>query len=239
MSRRDAASLKVDGLVVGYGRKQVVRNVSFTVDAGEVLLVLGHNGAGKTTLVNGLFGLLCPTSGRILYDGRDVAGRPPAANVLDGIAYVPQGHGIFRSLSVRDNLELGALAMSDKVEITENLKAIYTLFPILKERSGQIGGTLSGGQQQMLAIGMALMHRPRLLLLDEPSIGLAPNLVLRVMESVREVNREFGTSILIVEQNVEHSLPIADRVMVIKTGQKIYDGPPAPLADRVELLKLF
>lgn len=239
MIERVAASLDVSDLVIGYGRKAVVRRISFRVAAGEVLLVLGHNGAGKTTLMGGLFGLLPPMQGRVLYDGRDIAGRGPAENVRDGIAYVPQGHGIFRSLTVRDNLELGALALAEPRRAAENLAAVYGLFPILRERSGQIGGTLSGGQQQMLAIGMALIHRPRLLILDEPSIGLAPNLVMRVMASVREVNRSFGTSILIVEQNVEHSLAIADRVIVMKTGEKIYDGAPDRLTDRVELMKLF
>jgi branched-chain amino acid transport system ATP-binding protein len=159
--------------------------------------------------------------------------------VAEGIAFVPQGHGIFRTLSVRDNLELGGFIMSDKTRLPDRMQTIFKLFPILNERQQQIGGTLSGGQQQMLAIGMALMHEPRVVILDEPSIGLAPNLVDRVMQSIAEINRSFGTSILMVEQNVRYSLPIASRVAVLKAGRKIYDGPPARLQDDVELMKLF
>ena len=159
--------------------------------------------------------------------------------MADGIAFVPQGHGIFRSLTVRDNLDLGAFAETDKAKIPERLDAVYSMFPILKERASQVAGTFSGGQQQMLAIGMALMHGPRVLILDEPSIGLAPNLVERVMEAIREINSRLGASILIVEQNVKLSLPIADRAMVIKTGGVVYDGEPAPLSDHLLLVQLF
>lgn len=140
---------------------------------------------------------------------------------------------------MRDNLDLGAFVEPDKSLLPERLESIYRMFPILKERASQIGGTLSGGQQQMLAIGMALMHAPRLVILDEPSIGLAPNLVDKVMEAIAFINRTMGTTILMVEQNVKYSLPIASRVAVLKTGRKIYDGPPDPLHDRVELMKLF
>ncbi|ROQ01836.1 amino acid/amide ABC transporter ATP-binding protein 2 (HAAT family) [Stella humosa] len=231
--------LEATAIGAGYGRKQIVHGVDLTVGQGEILLVLGHNGAGKTTLMRSLFGLLPPTAGRIRYEGRDIAGRSPAQNVADGIAFIPQGHGIFRTLSVRDNLDLGAFVEPDKSLLPERLESIYRMFPILKERASQIGGTLSGGQQQMLAIGMALMHAPRLVILDEPSIGLAPNLVDKVMEAIAFINRTMGTTILMVEQNVKYSLPIASRVAVLKTGRKIYDGPPDPLHDRVELMKLF
>jgi branched-chain amino acid transport system ATP-binding protein len=201
--------------------------------------VLGHNGAGKTSLMRTLFGLLPPRAGRVRFAGRDITGRRPAENVADGLAFIPQGHGIFASLSVRDNLDLGAFALRERAKLGERLDTVFTLFPVLAERRSQIGGTLSGGQQQMLAIGMALMHAPRLIILDEPSIGLAPNLVDKVMQAIREVNRRFGTTIVMVEQNVRYSLPIADRVAVLKTGLKIYDGLPDPLHDRVELMKLF
>lgn len=231
--------LSVEALHAGYGRKEVVHGVDLALGEREILLVLGHNGAGKTTLMQAIFGLLVPTRGRVVYCGAEITGRKPAENVLSGIAFVPQGHGIFRSLSVRANLELGAFVVPDKSSIAQSMATVFALFPILKERAGQIGGTLSGGQQQMLAIGMALMHAPKVMILDEPSIGLAPNLVDRVMRSVRTINAEFGTAILMVEQNVKYSLPIADRVAVLKTGRKIYDGPPDPLEDRVELMKLF
>jgi len=231
--------LEAAGVAAGYGRKRIVHGVDLRVAKGEVLLVLGHNGAGKTTLMRALFGLLPPEDGSVRYEGREITGRGPAGNVADGIAFIPQGHGIFRTLTVRDNLDLGAFTVQDKSVLPARLEAIYAMFPILKQRATQIGGTLSGGQQQMLAIGMALMHAPRLIILDEPSIGLAPNLVDKVMEAIAHVNRSMGTTILMVEQNVKYSLPIASRVAVLKTGRKIYDGPPDPLHDRVELMKLF
>jgi branched-chain amino acid transport system ATP-binding protein len=238
MSARPAL-LEVEGLQAGYGRKQVVHGLDLALGNGEVLVVLGHNGAGKTTTMSTLFGLLPPRAGRIRFDGSDITGRSPADNVRDGIAYVPQGHGIFRRLSVHDNLELGAFALADRSEAGPRRDAVFELFPILRERRQQLGGTLSGGQQQMLAIGIALMHRPRVLLLDEPSIGLAPNLVDRVMEATRTINRELGVSILMVEQNVRAGLAVADRVAIMKTGGKVYDGPPEPLHDHVELMKYF
>ena len=234
-----APLLETKGLAAGYGKKRVVYGVDLALTEGEVLLVLGHNGAGKTTLMRAIFGLIAPMDGRVAFDGRDITGRSPAANVEDGIAFVPQGHGIFRSLTVRDNLELGAFGERDQSKLPERLESVFELFPILKERAGQIGGTLSGGQQQMLAIGMALMHGPRVLILDEPSIGLAPNLVERVMQSIVTINRRFGTSILIVEQNVKLSLPIASRAVVIKTGAVVYEGDPEPLNDHVRLMQLF
>jgi branched-chain amino acid transport system ATP-binding protein len=235
----DDAVLSARGLVAGYGRKRVVHGVDLDLGEGEVLLMLGHNGAGKTTLVRSLFGLNRPMAGRVSYRGRDVTGRKPAANVSEGLAYVPQGHGVFRTLSVADNLELGGFVEPDGAKLRSRRDTVFELFPILRERATQIAGTLSGGQQQMLAIGMALMHEPRVLLLDEPSIGLAPNLVERVMQAVVEINRSMGVSILIVEQNVQQSLPIAQRVLVLKTGALVYQGPPDPLYDHVELMKLF
>jgi len=234
-----SALLAASGVIAGYGKKEIVRGVDLAVGEGEVLLVLGHNGAGKTTLMRALFGLLPLRAGRVGFAGHDITGRRPADNVADGLAFVPQGHGIFRTLSVRDNLELGAFALKERAKLGERLDTVFALFPVLAERRTQVGGTLSGGEQQMLAIGMALMHAPRLVILDEPSIGLAPNLVDKVMQAVRDVNRRFGTTILMVEQNVRYSLPIVDRVCVLKTGLKIYDGPPGPRHDRVELMKLF
>jgi len=234
-----SALLAASGVIAGYGKKEIVRGVDLAVGEGEVLLVLGHNGAGKTTLMRALFGLLPLRAGRVGFAEHDITGRRPADNVADGLAFVPQGHGIFRTLSVRDNLELGAFALKERAKLGERLDTVFALFPVLAERRTQVGGTLSGGEQQMLAIGMALMHAPRLVILDEPSIGLAPNLVDKVMQAVRDVNRRFGTTILMVEQNVRYSLPIVDRVCVLKTGLKIYDGPPGPLHDRVELMKLF
>jgi len=231
--------LAAAGIAAGYGKKEIVRGIDLAVAEREVLLVLGHNGAGKTTLMRALFGLIAPSAGRVTFAARDITGRRPAENVAEGLAFIPQGHGIFPTLSVRDNLELGAFALPDRFQLGARLDTVFALFPILAERQRQIGGTLSGGQQQMLAIGMALMHAPRLMILDEPSLGLAPNLVDKVMQAIRTVNQRFDTTILMVEQNVRYSLPIADRVAVLKTGLKIYDGPPDPLHDHVELMKLF
>jgi branched-chain amino acid transport system ATP-binding protein len=237
--RERAAILQVESLSAGYGNKSVVRDLDFSLTEGELLLVLGHNGAGKTTTMQAIFGLISPSAGEVRYRGRRITDRKPADNVLDGIAYVPQGHGIFRRLTVRRNLELGAFVVKEHRIAEERMETVFELFPILRERASQLGGTLSGGQQQMLAIGMALIHAPAVIILDEPSIGLAPNLVARMMASIQSINERFGTSILMVEQNVKYSLPIADRVVVLKTGRKVYDGPPAALADRVELMKLF
>jgi len=231
--------LEVKGLVAGYGKKRAVHGVDLALNKGETLLVLGHNGAGKTTLMQSVFGLNPPMAGQVFYEGRDVTARNPALNVADGLAFVPQGHAIFSSLTVRDNLELGAFVETDRARIQKHLDDVFSMFPILKEREKQIAGTFSGGQKQMLAIGMALMHGPRVLILDEPSIGLAPNLVDRVMKSVEEIKRRFDASIIIVEQNVKYSLPVADRVVVLKTGGVIYEGDPEPLMDHQKLIELF
>ncbi|TKW65474.1 MAG: ABC transporter ATP-binding protein [Paracoccus denitrificans] len=231
--------LQVRGLVAGYGKKKAVHGIDLTLHKGETLLVLGHNGAGKTTLMQSIFGLNPPKAGNVLYEGRDITGRNPAHNVSDGIAFVPQGHGIFASLTVRDNLELGAFVEHDRARVARYLDDVFSMFPILKERENQIAGTFSGGQKQMLAIGMALMHGPRVLILDEPSIGLAPNLVDRVMKSVAEIKARFDASIIIVEQNVKYSLPVADRVIVLKTGGVVYEGAPEPLMDHKKLIEFF
>lgn len=231
--------LAISALRAGYGKKTIVHGVDMDLAASEVLLVLGHNGAGKTTLMRAVFGLIAPTAGSVLYCGEDLTSATPAVKVARGLAFVPQGHGVFPHLTVRTNLELGAFSVRERAGLQRQIDSVCELFPVLAERSAQSAGTLSGGQQQMLAIGMALMHSPRVLILDEPSIGLAPALVENVMTAIRRINSELGTSILMVEQNVRYSLPIADRCLVIKTGTKVYDGPPQPLTDQVELMKFF
>jgi branched-chain amino acid transport system ATP-binding protein len=169
------ALLAATGISAGYGKKTVVHTVDLALQPREILVVLGHNGAGKTTLLRTIFGLIRARSGTVTFDARDITGRSPSDNIADGLALVPQGHGIFRTLSVRQNLELGGFSVTDRALLTERMQQVFALFPVLAERQQQIGGTLSGGQQQMLAIGMALMSGPRLLILDEPSIGLAPS----------------------------------------------------------------
>jgi branched-chain amino acid transport system ATP-binding protein len=232
-----APALEATALTAGYGKKQVLHGVSLHVEPGEIVALIGHNGAGKTTLLRALFGLLDARSGEVRFDGRAITGRRPALNVREGLAFVPQGHGVFSDLSVRENLDL--VAHSVHGADPARLEAVFELFPILQERQTQVAGTLSGGQQQMLALGLALMQKPKVLLLDEPSLGLAPLLVQRVLESVREVNGRFGTSILLVEQNVKQALRTASRVYIMKVGQISVESSTAELLTRSDLWTLF
>jgi branched-chain amino acid transport system ATP-binding protein len=229
--------LEIEGLSVGYGKREVVSGLDLTVREGDIFLILGHNGAGKTTLLKAIFGLLRPDAGRVRYHGADITGRPPRDNVRDGICFVPQGHAVFKRLTVEENLTLGGFIVEDKSRLAPRVEAINDLFPILGERRGQVAGTMSGGQQQMLAIGIALMLSPRLLILDEPSIGLAPNLVSAVMESIVKIRATLGTTILMVEQNVEKSLLIATETMIMRTGRTVYRGAPEGLRDRATLIQ--
>ena len=224
------AILETRALVSGYGKKRAVHGVDLALNTGEILLVLGHNGAGKTTLMSTIFGLIRPMEGQVLLEGRDISGRTPAANVADGIAYVPQGHGIFKTLTVRDNLELGAFSETDAARTRERLEQVFSLFPILKERAGQVAGTFSGGQQQMLAIARALMLRPRLMLLDEPSFGLAPLIVQDIFAILARINREDRVSMLVVEQNTALALELADYAYVLETGRVVMSGPADEIA---------
>ncbi len=230
--------LEVREVVAGYGKKIVLRRISLEVGEEEIVTIIGHNGAGKTTLLRTIFGLMPPHEGQVRYRGARIDGRRSALNVRDGIAFVPQGHGVFPDLSALENLELGAHTV-EQGEVADRLEAVFSLFPILRERARQKAGTLSGGQQQMLALGMALVVRPQLLLLDEPSLGLAPFLVQRVLEAVVEINRRFKTAVLLVEQNVKHALKIARRVYVMKVGQMVYTGAPESLAQTQKLWQLF
>lgn len=230
--------LDVREVVAGYGNKTVLHGISLEVGEEEIVAMIGHNGAGKTTLLRTIFGVLHPREGEIRYRGARIDGRRSALNVREGIAFVPQGHGVFPDLSVLENLELGAHTVQ-KAEVADRLEAVFGLFPILRERHRQGAGTLSGGQQQMLALGMALVLRPQLLLLDEPSLGLAPFLVQRVLEAVVEINHRFKTAILLVEQNVKQALQIARRVYVMKVGQVVYTGAPESLAQTQKLWQLF
>ncbi len=231
--------LEATALTSGYHKITVLQGVSLRIEPGEFVSVIGHNGAGKTTLAHTVLGLIAVRTGQVRFDGQDVAGQTPSRNVARGMALVPQERAVFPNLSVEDNLELVGTRVPGQESVEQRLADVHALFPILAERAGQLAGTLSGGQQRMLAIGIALMQSPRLLMLDEPSLGLAPVLVQQVMERVREINRRRGTAILLIEQNVRAALNACTRAYVMKLGRMVYDGPPAPLHDRTELLKYF
>jgi len=224
-----AALLEVEGLEAGYGKKTVLQGVSFRVDEGEVVALLGHNGAGKSTTLKTILGLLPARSGQVRFGGQVWANGDPAENVRRGIALVPQGRGVFPDLTVVENLALGAYTQADRAGIDRRMNEILELFPILAERRDQIVGTMSGGQQQMVAVGTALMQQPRLMMMDEPSIGLAPVLVQRVLETAVEINRRFGTAIVLVEQNIKTALGMARRAYVMKSGRIVLEKPAALL----------
>ncbi len=223
--------LSLSDVRVAYGAIQAVQGISLDVGERELVALIGANGAGKTTTLRTISGLFRPRSGTISYEGQDLTTLPPHAIVGLGIAQAPEGRQIFGSLSVRENLDLGAIRRRDKdrAALGADLERVFDLFPVLKERLGQAGGTLSGGEQQMLAIGRALMARPRLLLLDEPSLGLAPLMVGRIFEVIARLKAE-GTTILLVEQNARTALEIADRAYVLETGRITLSGPAQELA---------
>jgi len=221
--------LEVQNLVVAYGAIEALHGISVEVAAGEIVTLIGANGAGKTTILKTISGLLRPKSGRILYKGEEISGLAPHVVTALGISHVPEGRGIFPNLTVHDNLELGAYLRRDERGIREDYEKVYALFPILKERGRQRGATLSGGELQMLAIGRALMARPAVLLLDEPSLGLAPQLVSAIFRTIREINRK-GTTILLVEQNAHMALEVAHRGYCLETGRVVLADTAKSLA---------
>jgi branched-chain amino acid transport system ATP-binding protein len=229
--------LRLDDLQVFYGEIHALKGVSLEVQRGEIVTLLGNNGAGKTTTLKTISGLLAPRQGRVELEGKPLTGVPPHDIVGLGIGHVPEGRRIFNRLTVRENLLMGAFLRSD-AGIDADLQRVFTLFPRLKERIAQVAGTLSGGEQQMLAIGRALMARPRLLLLDEPSMGLAPVLVEQIFETIGEVNRQ-GTTILLVEQNAAMALSIAHRGYVLETGAVVLTGTAASLGENPEVRRAY
>ena len=230
--------LEVRGLSARYGAVAALRDVSLDVHAGELVALIGANGAGKSTLLRTIAGLMAPTAGRVALEGRDVTGHPPEAILRAGIALVPERRRVFADLTVLDNLELGGYALPRGGDFRRRLDAgvddAYRLFPVLRRRREQLAGTLSGGEQQMLAIGRALMSRPRLLLCDEPSLGLAPLIVQEIMRLLATL-RDAGTTILLVEQNARMALRAADRAYVLETGSVVLVGSGAELLDNDEL----
>ncbi|MBR3795652.1 MAG: ABC transporter ATP-binding protein [Clostridia bacterium] len=214
--------LKVEDLHVYYGSIHAIKGVSFEVNEGEIVTLIGANGAGKSTTLNTVAGLMKPRSGAVTFDGKAVAGVPASKIVPQGMALCPEGRRVFQQMTVRENLEMGGYTRPAS-EISESLDDVFTRFPRLKERHRQIAGTLSGGEQQMLAMGRALMSKPKLLMLDEPSMGLAPILVEQIFDIVQELHRA-GTTILLVEQNAQMALSIADRAYVLETGNIVKEG---------------
>jgi branched-chain amino acid transport system ATP-binding protein len=220
--------LSVRNLTVHYGAIQALEDISFEVDQGEIITLIGSNGAGKSTTLNGISNVIKKTAGKIEFNGTDITGLAPDKIVAAGLVQVPEGRRIFANLSVQDNLEMGAYTRRDHREIGADMEMVYSLFSRLKERRRQVAGTLSGGEQQMLAIGRGLMAKPRLLLLDEPSMGLAPILVDEIFDVIRRINRA-GATILLVEQNAYKALGIAARAYILETGRVVKSGPAAEL----------
>ena len=232
------ALLHLQDLHVYYGSIHALRGLSIEVDAGKIVTLIGANGAGKSTTLNTISGLLRPRRGSVRLEGEDLTGVPPHEIVFKGIVQVPEGRRIFGRLTVVENLEMGAYTLAARKDIAEGMDRSFALFPRLKERRMQIAGTLSGGEQQMLAIGRALMARPRVLLMDEPSMGLAPILVEQIFDAIQDINRQ-GTSILLVEQNAYMALTIAHRGYVLQTGSIVLAGPAADLQANAEVKRAY
>lgn len=217
--------LQVNNIDVAYGDTQVLFDVSLDIQQGELVAVIGANGAGKTTLLKTISGMLKPQKGSIHFGDKVISEQPPNRTVGDGIIHVPEGRLLFPDMSVRENLRMGAFLTRDKEAINGRLHSVFEMFPRLKERASQMAGTLSGGEQQMLAVGRGLMAGPTLLMLDEPSLGLAPKLVQQVFELAQQINREMGVTVLLVEQNVRHSCEISNRAFVLENGRIVLQGP--------------
>nr|WP_010259737.1 ABC transporter ATP-binding protein [Treponema primitia] len=220
--------LQVRDLAVHYGAIQALRGISFDVAPGEIITLIGSNGAGKTTTLHAISNIIRKTAGSVIFDGNDISAVLPDRIVTSGLIQVPEGRRIFANLSVKDNLEMGAYVRKDRPAVRSDMEMVYGIFPRLKERIRQVAGTLSGGEQQMLAMGRALMSKPRLLLLDEPSMGLAPILVDEIFSIIKRIN-ESGTTILLVEQNAFKALGLASRGYILETGQVIKTGPAQSL----------
>ncbi len=230
--------LEIKDLYVSYGAIRALHGISFHVEEGEIVTLIGANGAGKSTTLRTISGLLRPDRGEIFYDGEEITRLGGDAIVRRGLIQVPEGRRIFAPLTVRENLEMGAFTRTDKKEVQESLEWVFELFPRLKERLEQPGGTLSGGEQQMLAVARALMAKPRLLLMDEPSMGLAPILVEEIFEVIEEINEQ-GVTILLVEQNAQMAFSIAHRGYVLETGSVQLEGPAAELARNPQVREAY
>jgi len=227
--------LSVQDLFVSYGAISALSGVSFTIEAGRIVTLIGANGAGKTTTLRALSGLLRAKSGSVVFQGEDITRLPPHRIVARGLGHVPEGRMVFANLTVDENLAMGAYLLKDKARVARNRDYVFGIFPRLQERLAQDAGTLSGGEQQMLAIGRALMGDPKLLMLDEPSLGIAPKLISTIFEKIVEINRDHGTTILLVEQNAKLALEISHQAYVLETGRVVMQGPSAELRANPEL----
>lgn len=232
------AMLEVSNLKVNYGMIQAIKGISFKVEEGEIIALIGANGAGKTTTLHTVSGLLKAREGSILFNGKELTKTQTHKIVEMGMAHVPEGRRIFQQLTVYENLILGAYTRSDKKEIAENLEMIYKRFPRLEERKKQIAGTLSGGEQQMLAMGRALMSNPKIVLMDEPSMGLSPLLVSEIFDIIQSINKS-GTTVLLVEQNAKKALSIANRAYVLETGKIVLEGDAKELMNNDQIKKAY
>lgn len=232
------AMLQVTDLKVNYGVIQAIKGVSFEVNEGEVIALIGANGAGKTTILHTVTGLIAPKSGKIEFEGKDITKMPAHKIVTLGMAHVPEGRRVFANLSVYENLLMGAFTRKDKDEIAKTLEMVYKRFPRLRERKNQVAGTLSGGEQQMLAMGRALMSHPKILLMDEPSMGLSPIFVEEIFHIIREISAS-GTTVLLVEQNAKKALAIANRAYVLETGNIVLSGDAKEMMNNDSIKKAY
>jgi len=230
--------INVNDLVVSYGGIEALKGVSIKVDRGEIVTLVGANGAGKSTLLRSIVGLVKPKNGTITYEGKNILGEKSQNIVTSGITLVPEGRRVFSNLTVLENIKLGAYARKDSKEIQKDIEWVYKLFPRLKERSWQLAGTLSGGEQQMLAVGRALLSRPKLLMMDEPSLGLAPLIVKDIFSIIKQI-REQGVTILLIEQNANVALKIADRGYVLETGRITIEGTGKDLLENDDIKKAY
>ncbi len=232
------AMLEVKDLQVYYGMIQAIKGVSFHVEEGEIIALIGANGAGKTTILHTVSGLLAPKSGSVIFEGKDITKVPGHKIVSMGMAHVPEGRRVFAQLSVLQNLKMGAYTRRDKTEIENTLKKVFERFPRLEERQNQMAATLSGGEQQMLAMGRALMSHPKIILMDEPSMGLSPIFVNEIFDIIKEVNKS-GTTVLLVEQNAKKALSIANRAYVLETGKIVLEGKASDLLNNDSIKKAY
>lgn len=230
--------LKIENLKVSYRSIKALKGVSLEVEKGEIVTLIGSNGAGKSTLMNSVSGIIPAESGKIIFDGKDITNKPPQKIVKSGLILCPEGRQVFPKMSIYENLMMGAITINSKQEIQNNLEKAYELFPILKERSKQMAGTLSGGEQQMLSVGRALMSSPKLLMLDEPSLGLAPLIIQEIFNLIGRINK-MGTTILLVEQNARMALKISHKAYVLETGNVVLSGASDDMRNNMDIQKAY